>query len=181
MEYRLPEYVVHDDAKILGFFGPYRFLSNFQLCPVGIWWMGRKFPSTENAYQAAKFPVKYHDLFVNVSPAESKKINRTLTKKFEEEGSDEFDSTRWELIRFSVMSDLVFQKFNFDIGLRQKLLNTGNRFLEETNSWKDKYWGRDIVLGGENKLGILHMKMRDFFTEKEYPNVNNVNVNPFIS
>ena len=42
------------DISIRGFFEEHRFLSNYQVC--AIWYEGREYLSTENAYQAAKFP-----------------------------------------------------------------------------------------------------------------------------
>jgi hypothetical protein len=46
------EYAIHDSHLIHGFFGDYRWLSNFHSCPV--YFDGLLYPSSENAYQAAK-------------------------------------------------------------------------------------------------------------------------------
>ena len=45
-------YSIHDDKQIKGFFGNYSWLSNFYECSV--WFEGGSYPSSENAYQAAK-------------------------------------------------------------------------------------------------------------------------------
>jgi predicted NAD-dependent protein-ADP-ribosyltransferase YbiA (DUF1768 family) len=43
---------VHDDKNVKGFFGNFRFLSNFHVCAIE--YEGLIYPSTENAYQASK-------------------------------------------------------------------------------------------------------------------------------
>ena len=60
------------------------------------------------------------------------------------------------------MSSIVFEKFYRNKELRKKLLETGDRYLEETNWWGDDFWG---VCNGEgrNELGKILMKVRDFW------------------
>lgn len=65
------DYIVHDESQIKGFFGEYRYLSNFELGDVI--YEGIKYPSSENAYQAAKSnDVEVRKQFVNITPSESK-------------------------------------------------------------------------------------------------------------
>ena len=45
-------YAKADEEEIKGFFGDYRWMSNFHQCPV--MWNGKIFPSSEHAYQYAK-------------------------------------------------------------------------------------------------------------------------------
>lgn len=56
------------------------------------------------------------------------------------------------------MLTLIRQKFQrFD--LQEKLLATGNAYLEEGNTWGDRIWG--TVNGeGENRLGKILMQVR---------------------
>lgn len=155
---RVPEWALHTEDKVCGFFGPYRFLSNFWPCDVGIWWNGRRFLSVENAYQAAKFPSKYQTEFVDISASMSKKLAKAMVK----EDPTLFNKESWNAARLFVMANLIFQKFNFDVTLHQQLLDTGNRYLEETNSWWDVYWG--VCQGkGENNLGKILMQTRAFW------------------
>lgn len=155
---KVPDYVIHDDTKICGFFGEYRFLSNFYPSENGVWWMGTKFPAVEHAYQAAKFPKKYHKEFVDVTAGQSKKLAKMMTKA----DPSLFDKSRWELIKLRVMADLVFQKFNFDPSLEQLLHDTKDKYLEETNSWKDVFWG--VYEGnGQNQLGKILTQTRTFW------------------
>ena len=65
----------------------------------------------------------------------------------------------WEQVKLLVMEDLVRQKFSKD-PLKDRLLSTGSEYLEETNWWKDTYWG--VCNGvGENILGQILMRVRD--------------------
>lgn len=64
------------------------------------------------------------------------------------------------------MASLVTQKFDKALNpeLYQKLQNTGNKYLEETNYWEDTYWGVHKTEAkeegvGENNLGKLLMKI----------------------
>ena len=66
----------------------------------------------------------------------------------------------WRKIRINVMEIGLREKFNQNPDLKQKLLDTGNAYLEEGNTWGDHYWG--VCDGyGENHLGQLLMKLRE--------------------
>lgn len=156
-------YAIHDETKIHGFFGDYRWLSNFYKYPV--YFEGWLYPSTENAYQAAKVEPEERWRFQNCSPAESKKLmimalksdNLDLAYKLM------YDGKEWDTIKYDVMSVIVFDKFYRSRGLRQRLVETGDKHLEETNHWDDQYWGVDIKNGGQNNLGKILMKMRNYW------------------
>lgn len=129
------------------FRGEYRWMSNFHLCTVT--YDGVTYPSTENAYQAAKFEDDdFRARFVNCTPAESKKLGRSTGMV-----------ANWDGIRLNVMEKLLRQKFAPGTVLAQKLLDTGDEELVEGNWWNDTYWG--VCRGvGENNLGKLLMKLR---------------------
>lgn len=145
---------VHDDVNIRGFFGPYRFLSNMWPCVV--YCDGIQYPSVENAYQAAKFPQGMRPyFFTTCSPYESKKVVRDMEGRVASE--------EWNAKKVAVMSGLLFQKFDTVMNpeLSTLLSATGERFLEETNWWKDTFWGRTPDGVGANMLGVLLMRVRD--------------------
>lgn len=153
-EVEIPEYAVHSEKEIKGFFGKYRFLSNFYPCSLGIWYEGLKYPSTEHAYQAAK--VDSHDRlpFTTCNAKEVKRLG----------GNVLLDKEIWDGVKYDVMLQLVTQKFATHKGLREKLLITENAYLEETNHWKDTYWG--VFEGnGKNKLGEILMVVRSFWKQ----------------
>ena len=139
---------IHDDKNIKGFFGPYRFLSNFHLCPVQF--EGIVYPANENAYMAAKCKVHAQRVvFKDIAPKEAKSEGRKVLLRED-----------WEEVKLNIMYELNKQKFEWHPELRAALLATGDRYIEETNWWKDIYWGCcDGV--GQNHLGRIIMRIRD--------------------
>lgn len=153
-------YIIHDENSVKGFFGEYRYLSNFEVCDV--WFDGNLYGSSESAYMSAKtLDFILREKFTKQSgiiPKEAKKLGREIPLR-----SD------WEEVKYEVMASVVFDKFYRNKELRNKLLSTGNKYLEETNHWKDVYWG--VCDGvGENNLGKLLMSIRSFWKPKKYTN-----------
>jgi ribA/ribD-fused uncharacterized protein len=135
--------------KVLGFNKEYRFLSNFW--PATVELDGEEYNSTEHAYQAAK----------TVDLDQRKKI-REATKSGDAKRLGQMATVRpdWEQVKIGIMKDLVLQKFTKHEELKEKLLATGDAYLEETNSWSDIFWG--VCHGiGKNHLGKILMEVRD--------------------
>lgn len=145
-------YIIHDDENIKGFFGEYRWLSNFYECP--ILWQGFGYSSTEAAYQASKsINQNVHRDFQNYNPAQSKMHGRLLTPRKD-----------WPDMKINVMAQIVLQKFLIHEELRTKLIETGDKHLEETNHWNDQFWG--VCDGtGSNALGRILMATRAYLNE----------------
>lgn len=141
-------YVVHNDYVVKGFFGAYRFLSNFEVAPV--MYEGIGYPSSENAYQAAKsLDPEVRKMFLNITPSESKKLGRKIEVRED-----------WERVKYGIMMEIVTDKFMRNPYLAEMLLETGDRYLEETNHWKDVCWG--VCEGvGTNWLGKILMDVRN--------------------
>lgn len=79
---KVPEYAIHDDKRVCGFFGPFRWLSNF--FPAKVHYEGLDYPSVEYAYQAAKWPQNKRDEFTRITAGQSKRLGKKLriwTKK----------------------------------------------------------------------------------------------------
>ena len=135
-------------SVVYGFTGEYRFLSNFWFVDVEL--DGVVYRSTEHAYQAAKtFDVQERSLIQRLSrPADAKKYAQTI--KIRED---------WDEVRWGIMYDLNCQKYSIpEFG--DRLLETGNMYLEETNTWNDTYWG--VYHGkGKNNLGKILMAIRE--------------------
>ena len=137
------------ENEIIGFFGEYRWLSNFYPSFVFDDY-GLQYNYVENAYQASKTEDKKKRYkFTLLNPYEAKKLGRKLELRND-----------WNNIKLIVMEDLIYKKFNLNNELRNKLLSTGNKILIEYNDWNDVYWG--ICNGyGKNHLGRIIMKVRD--------------------
>lgn len=137
-----------ENNKVYGFFGDYRFLSNFHSC--GIAFNGLFFSSTEAAFQSAKTLDKEEQKkFQSMSPQEAKAAGRKVQLRED-----------WDKIKDEVMLAVTLEKFK-DPELAEKLLATGDMELEETNHWGDTYWGAHFETGeGQNKLGKILMVVR---------------------
>ena len=134
----------------------YSFLSNFYNTTIKK--DNYDFPSLENAYQAEKSndrDIKY--FFSKCSPVEAKRKGKKIKIV-----------DNWEDIKLKVMYDLLLIKFKDDI-LREKLLSIKQDIIED-NYWNDYYWG--VCNGkGENNLGKLLMKTRDFYQNQKKNNL----------
>jgi len=132
---------------IFGFFGPYRFLSNFHFVDVEL--DGVVYRTTEHAYQAAKtIDPEIRERFQRLTaPRDARRLGQQIEIRPD-----------WESVKYEVMYDLNLQKFSKG-PLLWDLLMTGDSYLEETNTWGDQYWG--VCNGkGQNNLGKILMAIR---------------------
>ena len=137
-----------DEILEKGFFNDRRWLSNMWPCKV--FFNNLLFPSVENAYQSQKNP-RLEAKFVDITPIEAKRKSKTVTIVPD-----------WEARRLRVMRTLIAIKFE-DQELAQQLIDTGDEPLIEYNWWGDTFWG--VCSGkGENTLGKMLMKQRDYLT-----------------
>lgn len=153
------EYFKVTDNEILGFFEEYRFLSNFHVADV--YYQGDIYPSSEAAYQAAKYNNKDYRLqFMNPSMtcSQSRKLGQIQNPYYDVD---------WDIHKYDIMYEIVFNKFYRHKDLRDKLLLTSPKYLEETNHWNDRWWGIDFkTKEGENNLGKILMQVRDYWKKE---------------
>ena len=141
---------------ISSFVDEYGFLSNFHPCLIQ---MGQvKFTSSEQAYH-------WHKL---ANPEDREKILKLATaweaKKFSRKCLILPD---WDDLRTGVMLSVLILKFEQNLDLKLKLLDTKPAILMEGNHWNDTFWG--CVWKGEdqggwigsNHLGRILMLIRD--------------------
>lgn len=133
--------------KINSFRGKYYFLSNFYDAPVT--YDGLTYRNNEAAFQAAKVLDRTtKEIFTTLDPGSAKKEGRHVKLRPD-----------WERVKFNIMSDICEAKFTQNPDLKDKLLATGDTYLEEGNTWGDKIWG--TVNGeGQNNLGKILMAVR---------------------
>lgn len=137
----------NEHTQIKGFGGQYRFLSNFYPCVLQL--DGLEFPTLEHAYQASKVVfLPSRKLFQHGTPGQAKRLGKGITLRPD-----------WEEVKIDVMLSLLRQKFVQE-PLKQMLLETGDAYLEETNSWGDIFWGVYNEMG-QNWLGKLLMQVRE--------------------
>lgn len=161
-----PRDEVAASEKILQLRGYHRFLSNFWESP--IYALNLEFGSVEAAYQAAKRvdDLDFHEALAAMGPRDAMHYGRSLP----------ITTPDWHTVtKFNVMRHLVEQKFSNNDELRFMLLGTGERHIEEGNTWGDTVWGTDLnkpnhpliaeimgtVYEGQNNLGKILMETRD--------------------
>jgi N-glycosidase YbiA len=155
------EFAIHNDKEIKGFFGEYRFLSNFW--PAIVVLDNIIYKSTEIAYQASKWSPDERDYFLSCTELESIDYNRKNTPNF-------YSAEEWCGKRVDIMRDLLKQKFDPSVNPDnyEMLIKTGNKNLEELNWWKDIFWGVDESGNGENMLGKLLMEIREELKNRSF-------------
>ena len=150
----------------LAFYSHQSFLSNFHSCKISF--RNQIFTCLEQGYQCTKAElcddwVAYDQILKMTSPVDMKRAGAKIeTTAF------------WESHKLEVMEDLLFCKFRQNKQLYYSLLNTRPLSLIEATS--DVFWGAGCFLGstaleegswqGENNLGKLLKKVRDFFVNK---------------
>jgi ribA/ribD-fused uncharacterized protein len=135
------------------FKGRFAFLSNFD-AGVPIQYEGILYPTVEHAFQAAKSldtRVK-NKIALTTKPHVAKSMGRRTKLR-----SD------WETVKINIMKQLLDLKFK-ETALQPLLLETGEAYLQEGNTWNDQFWG--VCKGsGENWLGKLLMQVRQEIQE----------------
>ena len=131
----------------------YFFLGNYHPSPVI--YDGLKYPSSEHAYQAAKFID--HETKKRIAlmdhPSEAKRYAHHTPPTF----------PAWDEQKVNVMREIVHAKFIQNEDLRNRLLATGDAHLEEGNRHGDTFWGTVDGIG-ENMLGKILMEIRKQLT-----------------
>lgn len=129
------------------FRGKYRFLSNFYPFQMG------EYKSNEHYYMSHKTLDEKlkRDIIESPTASQAKLLGKLVTLR-----SD------WEKIKDSVMYDGLMLKFSYP-EMQDMLLETGNFYIQETNTWGDTYWGV-CKNKGQNKLGNLLMNVRSHYS-----------------
>lgn len=132
----------------------YFFLSNFSKSRLV--YDGISYPTVEHAFQAAKTLdiAERKRIAMLPTPGEAKRAGRRV-----------FLRSDWEDVKDGIMYEILKEKFK-DPVLKQKLIDTGNEYLEEGTTWHDNYWGNCYCtkcknIEGKNVLGKTLMKIRD--------------------
>ena len=127
-----------------------RFFSNSAPFPVEI--DGEMRASTEHYYQAQKFTDP--ELRAKISAGKKPVVAKKLAGK-------RMNAVRpdWSELKDAVMERAVRAKFEQHAALRDLLLSTDEEDLAEAAS-SDYYWGVGADSSGQNRLGLLLMRVR---------------------
>lgn len=156
---------IHNDKEIRGFFGEYRWLSNFHMCDV--YYKGALYPSSEHAYMSAKSNnIADKKIFQKISGSNGEHIGPSAAQA-RKVGQNIPLREDWEQVKLRVMLECNLNKFLNNQDLLIKLFETEDKYLEETNWWNDVTWGVNYKTGqGENLLGRCLMKVRRFVQDE---------------
>jgi ribA/ribD-fused uncharacterized protein len=124
--------------------------SNFAMFPFDL--DGKRWPSVEHYYQAQKFTDP--KLQKTIRQAEKPPIAKSLGDKNKASVRADLESLKDE-----VMERAVRRKFELHAALRQLLVSTGDEELQEAAP-TDYYWGVGRDGNGQNKLGLILMRLR---------------------
>lgn len=135
------------EQAIKQFRGDFFFLSNFYECPVT--YKQLTYTNNEVAFQAQKCTSDSEKIqFTKLNPTEAKKLGRKVNLRKD-----------WEAVKVRIMEEIVRAKFTQNTELADKLLATGDAYLEEGNTWGDRIWGT-VNGSGANRLGFILMQIR---------------------
>jgi ribA/ribD-fused uncharacterized protein len=138
-----------DPMRIREFRGRYAFLSSDW--PADVEFEGAFYPTAAHAIAAARTtdPVERRVIASQGSPADARRRADAVQLRPD-----------WDRIKFDAMERIVRDKFTRHPALREKLRRTGDAFIEYANTDGDRVWGVSNGVG-ENRLGIILMKVRD--------------------
>ncbi|KAI8826766.1 uncharacterized protein EV422DRAFT_491120 [Fimicolochytrium jonesii] len=132
--------------------------SNYYKPASPITWEGAKYPTSEHAFQAAKFKYPGADKHSLAYAEEIRKASTPNKARYLDKGVRFRPS--WETVRDDVMRDILGCKFTQDAHCRALLVGTGQRPIVE-HTKRDSYWGDGGDGTGQNKLGKMLMEVRD--------------------
>lgn len=120
--------------------------------PLSNFFIEKDYSSVENEFAASKTNDlgKKIEIFL-ADPPTAKKLGRKAPLRHD-----------WEEVKFTVMRNLVFQKFFDDFQITKWLNSTGDAYLIEGNDWGDVTWGK-CQGKGKNWLGLILMEVREEF------------------
>ena len=134
------------------FQGEYRWLSNFWYFESPAVYQGLTYITNEHFYIA----MKTKDLNIR------REVSHHPLKGVKKLGNSFELREDWESIKLDIMLCGLRYKFSESNPLlRDKLISTGDVYIQEGNYWNDKFWGVCLKTGeGENYLGKLLMQVR---------------------
>lgn len=142
------------DGSVVGFYpSEFYVLNNFASFAVD--WRGRRWQTSEHAYQASHFfdtaPKLAEQIFNARSAHEAYKLAKANGDKAPK---------NWEEIKIGIMEDICRHKLQQNPYVKQKLLETLDLEIIE-DSPKDSFWGCGADRKGRNELGKIWMRLRD--------------------
>jgi len=152
MQNRDPQ--LETSGKIIGFYErEFYVFSNFSSFAVD--WQGRRWQTSEHAYQAAHFIDTNEKLYEKIFNARSAHDAYKIAKANADKAAK-----NWDEIKVTIMEEIIRLKLEQNPYVKKKLLETEELLLAE-DSPKDSFWGWGPDRNGRNELGKIWMKLRE--------------------
>lgn len=146
--------VLVTDGSVVGFYErEFYVFSNFSSFQVD--WRGRHWPTSEHAYQAARFMGVAEDLVEQIYRANSAHEAWEIAGKNKSRQID-----NWDDIKVETMLDICRHKLQQNPYVEKKLRLTNDEYLVE-DSPVDSFWGWGSDKQGRNELGKVWMSLRE--------------------
>jgi len=142
------------DGSVVGFYErEFYVFSNFSSFQVQ--WEGHVWPTSEHAYQAARFFDSSPELVQKIKDA------RSAHEAFEiAQGNKQYQREGWVEMKTAVMLEICRHKLQQNPYVFHKLMLTNDEYLVE-DSPVDSFWGWGADRQGRNELGKVWMKLRE--------------------
>lgn len=145
-------YKLDTDERVFFYEQEFYVFSNFSAFT--LFWAGKKFDTSEIAYQYEKF--RGNTVIQDIVMSQlSTHAAYTAAQNFKDHIRED-----WDEVKVPIMRDILRAKVEQHGYVEQKLLETGNREIIE-DSWRDDFWGWGENKDGQNMLGKLWMEIRD--------------------
>lgn len=154
---QFPEYRdknLSTDGSVVGFYErEFYVFSNFSSFQVE--WRGKLWPTSEHAYQAARYMGVRDDLVEKIRNLHSAHEAYDFMRNNRNQ-----ERPNWPQEKRSIMKDIVRHKLLQHTYVQKKLLETAEATIVE-DSPVDPYWGWGADRKGENNLGAIWMELRE--------------------
>lgn len=141
------------DGSVVGFYEREFFVfSNFSSFQV--FWRGRLWPTSEHAYQAARYSGVCSELEEKIFQARSAHEAYRIMQAHRDK-----ERPGWIEEKVGVMYEICKAKLEQNPYVKEKLLLTNDLLIVE-DSPKDPFWGWGADRQGRNELGKIWMKLR---------------------
>lgn len=128
-------------------------LNNWSAHQVLLW--GKLFPTVEHGFHYRKFNDREPEIAARILSATSPYAAFQLANQHKPKRRLD-----WDAIKEGIMAELARAKVTQHDDVRKVLVATGNKTIVENSPWDD-FWGNGPDGIGQNKMGIILMRIRD--------------------
>jgi ribA/ribD-fused uncharacterized protein len=141
-------------GEVVGFY-PREFFMFDNFASFQVDWRGRRWATSEHAYQAAHFFETAPELAEQIFQARSSHDAYKLAK-----ANADQTPANWAEVKLVLMEDICRHKLEQHPYIQEKLRQTEDLLIVE-DSPKDSFWGWGPDRHGRNELGKIWMRLRD--------------------